>query len=310
MVAVDHLEVQDLAAADAVGHRAEHDARADPGRGVPRVVRVRQGRDDEVVEARGRGREARAREGQVREGDPADAPAGQLAAREGLEPGADLPLQARPEGRGAQGAAQHLVAGGGDVERLAQERLELLDVDAAVLQDLRERVVLLLGALHPEDVVEEQLGAVARRDALELAARPVHEHPPQLTDLRPDGAELRVRGGGGLHARRTLAPRAAAEPRTRPAGAPRASRRSAARGPMWCGRPRIGPLGAPRALRRAGGAPREGRCGAGGPGSALSRFPAGRERAAGSRGRLLSRGARPSRGGRRGARRGSPRPRG
>ena len=53
-------------------------------------------------------------------------------------------------------------------------------------QHVGERVVLLAGPLHPQHVVEQQVGAVRRGQALELEVGPVQHHLPQPPDLGVD----------------------------------------------------------------------------------------------------------------------------
>ena len=71
-------------------------------------------------------------------------------------------------------------------ERLGEQLLEVEHLDAAVGERVGERVVLLAGALDPEDVVEQQRVLVAGRQALELEVGPVEDDTPQRADLRPD----------------------------------------------------------------------------------------------------------------------------
>ena len=58
-----------------------------------------------------------------------------------------------------------------------------MDDDAAAAQERGEGVVLLAGPLRPEDVVEEQLVDVGRREPLSSSAGPVHHDLPQHPDL-------------------------------------------------------------------------------------------------------------------------------
>ena len=74
-----------------------------------------------------------------------------------------------------------LVAGG---EGLGEQVPEEEHLDAALAHLRDELVVLVLGALDPEDVVEEQLVVVRRREPLEAELRTVHHHLAQLADLR------------------------------------------------------------------------------------------------------------------------------
>ena len=60
---------------------------------------------------------------------------------------------------------------------------EVEHLDAAAAEDVAEGVVLGLGALEPHDVVEEEVGAVGRREPFETQVRTVDQHRPQLADL-------------------------------------------------------------------------------------------------------------------------------
>ena len=75
-------------------------------------------------------------------------------------------------------------------ERLAQEVLDVEDLDAALAHPGDELVVLPLGALDPQDVVEQQLVVVGRGQPLEAEVRPVDDDLAQLADLGMD-AECR-----------------------------------------------------------------------------------------------------------------------
>ena len=69
------------------------------------------------------------------------------------------------------------------LERLGEQVGQVEHLDAAVAQLGRERVVLVLGAGHPRDAVEEQLVVVARGEPLQLRPGPVQHHRPQPADL-------------------------------------------------------------------------------------------------------------------------------
>ncbi|HZL95156.1 MAG TPA: hypothetical protein VFB99_15985 [Vicinamibacterales bacterium] len=51
---------------------------------------------------------------------------------------------------------------------------------------LDELIVLVLGSLDPEDVVEQQVVVVGGRQSLEAQLRPMHHHLSQLADLGVD----------------------------------------------------------------------------------------------------------------------------
>ena len=79
----------------------------------------------------------------------------------------------------------------GNGHRLGQQVVHLDDVDAAVAHLRDEVEVVALGVLHPQHVVEQQLVAVGRREALVRAARRADQDLAQLPDLGVD-AELRL----------------------------------------------------------------------------------------------------------------------
>ena len=83
-------------------------------------------------------------------------------------------------GRHLDQAVPALVAGR---ERLGEEGLEQEDLDATLLHPRDELVVLVLGALDPQDVVEEQGVVGGRRQPLETELRAVHHHLSQAPDL-------------------------------------------------------------------------------------------------------------------------------
>ena len=194
VVAVDRVEVDRLAAARRLRHLVDGHAAVHPRRRVAREEVIRKRREHEAVERGGlRGKRA-ARERQLVVGDAADQPLGELSARQRAEP------LARPRGRGVGPsdrlvgrALEDQVAGRRDVERLAEQLVQVEHLDAALDKCVRERVVLLPGAPHPEHVVEQQLVLVPRRKPLQLQVRPVENHPAQAADLR---ADVQPRGGG------------------------------------------------------------------------------------------------------------------
>jgi hypothetical protein len=81
---------------------------------------------------------------------------------------------------------EHPVAPLGDREHVGEQDLGLVDLDPAVAHRRAERVVLLLGALHPDHVVEQEIAGVGRGEPRVLEARPVHEHLVELPDLGVD----------------------------------------------------------------------------------------------------------------------------
>ena len=82
--------------------------------------------------------------------------------------------------------------GVGLLEGASQQVGEQVHGDALVAQHLGEAVVLLLGAVHPQHVVEEQPVLVAGGQAEQLRAGAVQDHLAQASDLGvdPEGPAL------------------------------------------------------------------------------------------------------------------------
>ena len=89
--------------------------------------------------------------------------------------------------------SQHPLARPAVRERLGEQLVEEQHLDAALAHQVDERVELLARAAHPDDVVEQQLVAVRRRQPLVREVRAVDDDAAQRPDLRGD-AEV---GGGG-----------------------------------------------------------------------------------------------------------------
>ena len=65
-----------------------------------------------------------------------------------------------------------------------REQVEDVEYFHAVgTQDLHKLVVLHLGAFHPQDIVEQEFGAVGRGKALQAQFWPVNEHFAEFSDL-------------------------------------------------------------------------------------------------------------------------------
>jgi hypothetical protein len=69
-------------------------------------------------------------------------------------------------------------------DRLGEQVFGVVDLDAPLAHHLGERVVFVLGLLHPQHVVEEQLFGIRRREARMLQSRPVDQHLAEFSDLR------------------------------------------------------------------------------------------------------------------------------
>ena len=69
-------------------------------------------------------------------------------------------------------------------DRLGEQVFGVVDLDAPLAHHLGERVVFVLGLLHPQHVVEEQLFRIRRRETRMLQSRPVDQHLAEFPDLR------------------------------------------------------------------------------------------------------------------------------
>jgi hypothetical protein len=188
---------------------------------------------------------------------PAARHRGQLVARQVEQPRAQHRRERRADdGRGHRGLHDRL-ARVGDVERLHEQLGEVEAPRPRGAQRRGEAVVLLLRAGHPRQPVEQQVGAVARREPLQLRAGPV-EHDVRS---RPTSLLTRecLRGmPATLRPRRSPA-RTCAAPRTTGANS-RARRGDLCR--VWASasarhdRPRPRPVRAGRRLTSTRTAPR------------------------------------------------------
>ena len=190
VVAVDRSDVVGLEPPRRPEHRVDRDAAVDPAGGVPREQGVRQGRQHEHALVVQRCSRQRARpvlpqvEPGLGHGEAADEVGGEDVGLHRGQGGPHLVHQGKPHGvlrgRHLDQAVPALVAGR---ERLGEERLEQEDLDATLLHPRDELVVLVLGALDPQDVVEEQGVVGGRRQPLETELRAVHHHLSQAPDL-------------------------------------------------------------------------------------------------------------------------------
>jgi hypothetical protein len=198
--AVDRLQEHRLRAAGRLRHRVEGDPVVDPARGVALEDEVRQRRQEQLIRPGGFVGEAFALH-EVRLRDAADQVVGDLGRRCRLAPLPPAPGEVEADVALVEHAVKHPGARLGQLEHLGQELFRVEDLDSPVAHDADEGVVLLLRAFDPDDVVEEQLLGVRRRQPRVLTARPVDEYLVQLPDLGID-AEPRRRSSLGLDLRR------------------------------------------------------------------------------------------------------------
>ena len=193
--AVDGLHEDGLRPARLLGHGVERDAVVDPAGRIALEDEVRQRRQKHLGRACGLVREALALDVGLRHA--ADQVVGDLGRSGGLAPLAAAPGEVDPDLPLVEHAVEHPLARLGDREHLGEQLLRVEDLHAPVAHDADEGVVLLLRALDPDHVVEQQLLGVRRRQPGVLAARPVHEHLVELAHFGSD-AELLSRSDLGL----------------------------------------------------------------------------------------------------------------
>ncbi len=77
-------------------------------------------------------------------------------------------------------------------EAVTEQLFEVQDLNAVPSQDLDEMIVLFLGSLQPEEIIEQQGLLVVRRDPADLDPGAMHHHRPQGRHFR---ANIRRRHG-------------------------------------------------------------------------------------------------------------------
>ena len=175
---VDGLHDHRLRLAGRLGHRVERDAVEDPARRVALEQEVRQRRQQH---ARRVGRLPDQPDVLRRTSALVIPPIRKSATCGGvgrLRPTRGPAAAAlMPTSRSLRMCSHDPVLGLGLGQRLGEQRLGLEHLDAALAHHLAERVVLGLGPLDPQHVVEQQLLGVRRRQAGVLQPRPV-DHAP------------------------------------------------------------------------------------------------------------------------------------
>ena len=184
--AVDGLVVRGLAHAGLLAHAVDRDAAVDPRRGVAGVEVVGQRLQHEVVRVE-HVEGHRARLGDPVEhlalGDPADEVVGQRVEVHRVEAVAQRVDGQRAVDPLVEDRVEDVRLGVGQLHGRAQQVAEEVHGDVAVAQHVGEAVVLLLGAVHPQHVVEQQAVLVAGGEPFELQPRSVQDHLPERPDL-------------------------------------------------------------------------------------------------------------------------------
>ena len=117
----------------------------------------------------------------------------EVVGREGAQPLAHRLDEGRADGvRRAHDVDEPEASGVVRGEGLGEQLLEIEHLHAARAHRGHELVVLPLGALDPEDIVEEELVVVGRGQPAKAEVGSMDDDPPQLPDFRVDaeGAHL------------------------------------------------------------------------------------------------------------------------
>ena len=193
VVAVDRGDVVGLQPPGRPEHRVDGHAAVDPARGVTREQRVRQRRQHEdagVVNGgtgQGRGPQSPEVESGLGHGQPADEVPGELFGLEAPQRRPDVVDERQTDGVLRHGhldqPAATLVAGR---QRLAEQVLQQVDLDPSLPHLRDELVVLVLRALDPQHVVEQQVVVIGGCQPLQAQLGPVDHHLAQPPDLRVD----------------------------------------------------------------------------------------------------------------------------
>ncbi len=117
---------------------------------------------------------------QILAGHTADQKFGQMARLHAFEPTAHFIGQAHPNGVGRNLAVQYPLECFGLLHDIGQQVVHLQHVDTALAHLGDEIEVVTLGLVHPDHIVEQQLVAVARGQALVRKARRAHHDLAQL----------------------------------------------------------------------------------------------------------------------------------
>ena len=124
---------------------------------------------------------------QVRLQHPADQVAGQVGGVGVIGQPADRVHQLRAEDLRGADPVQHVRPALGHLQRLGEQLPEVVHQHPPVAQRLGEYVVFFLGLLRPHHIVEQQVADVLRGQPGQLKSGPVHDHLPELPDLRLHG---------------------------------------------------------------------------------------------------------------------------
>ena len=126
---------------------------------------------------------------QIGDRDAADQEGRQLLRRQFVQPGTDERRVPMPTAFAVIRRSSTNLRASRILERLRQQVVQLEHLDAALLHLQHEVVVILLRLVHPDHVVEQQVVAIAGRQALMGERWPADHHGSQLADLRVN-AEL------------------------------------------------------------------------------------------------------------------------
>ena len=198
---VDRGGEQRLVLARRPVERVDGTAAIDPAGGVAGVEGVGQRRDQVAGDAQRLTDQVHHRAGmglgELLDRQPADQRLGQLAVGQPLEIAAHLGHQAQPDLVFGDPVIEDPGLRVGHRQRLGQQVVHLDHVDAAVAHLLLEIEMVALAGLDPHHVVEQQIVAVRRGQALMGAPGGADHHLAKLADLGMN-TEFCLRGHGNL----------------------------------------------------------------------------------------------------------------
>ncbi len=175
-------------------HRVAGDPAVDPAGRIPLEQRIGDRRHEKVGPPQDVQEQLGAVAlGQIADGDAADQALGQLHGRHLVEPGANGLGDSGADAEGRDAPVEHPIARRLVLQGLGEQVVQVEHFDPAFLHLQYEVEVVLASLLHPDDVVEQEVVAVARSQALVGQPGPADHDGPELAHFRVD-AELPFHG--------------------------------------------------------------------------------------------------------------------
>ena len=172
MELVDRRHVEGLVAAGRPEHGMQGDTAVDPGRGIAREELVGQRRQDKILGLQQLPQHALGLEGKLGPADAADQVDRQLVGVHLHQAGIEILGHADADRVFRNPQVQEPFSRGHVAHRLFEQLAGVIDLDAPVAHLVDEGQVFLTGLLDPQDVVEQQLMAIARSQTRNRQAEP------------------------------------------------------------------------------------------------------------------------------------------